>query len=360
MSFEFGKVIKASLFGESHGKAVGILLDSPPAGYKIDFESIKKELSHRSAEGTFSTSRRETDDFDIISGINDGYTTGTPLCILMKNEDVCRADYDSLKNTPRPSHADYAALMRFGEHTDISGGGPFSGRLTAPLTAAGSIAKQILKEKGITVGGHILKIGKAEDTPFDPVNISADELNVLSNKKLCIIDDSAAERFTAEMNSAKEKGDSIGGAVEIAVCGSPAGIGGIHFGGLESRISSAVFGVPAVKGIEFGLGFGYAGAYGSAANDSMYYDENGNVKCRFNNCGGITGGISNGMPIVFRVALKPAPSVSVCQKTVDLKEKTDTEIKISGRHDSCIVPRALPAIEAATALSLLDSVFEVK
>lgn len=360
MSTEIGSFVKLTLFGESHGPAVGAVLDSPPAGYKIDTDAVKSMLLRR-APGTSSlvSARAEADEPEFISGLYNGVTTGAPLTVIIRNTDANRGDYETIKNTPRPSHADYAAYVRFGGNCDMSGGGPFSGRLTAPLTAMGAVIKGILKENGIEVGGHILKIGNVSDERLFDTDPTI-QLAELSLRPFPVISHSAEEKMKEIISDAASRKDSIGGEVEIAVTGLPAGIGSLMSRGLESIVSSAVFCVPAIKGIEFGAGFSFASMYGSAANDRMYYDENGTVKCRTNNCGGITGGISNGMPLIIRAALKPTPSVSCIQETVDLASFENTTVSIKGRHDPCIVPRALPAIESAVAAAVLDALCEVK
>jgi chorismate synthase len=307
-----------------------------------------------------ATARKEADNPEFLSGLLDNTTTGAPLALIIKNNDTRSHNYNSLIDRPRPSHADYAASVRFGGFNDIRGGGNFSARLTAPLTAAGSVARQILSQNKITVGGHVSFIGSVADTPFDPVNVSAEQLNKLNEEYFAVIDDNAKDKMTDEILSAKRDGDSIGGEVEIAVVGMPVGVGSPTVRGVENVISSALYSVPAVKGIEFGAGFGFEALRGSEANDTMYYDECGNVKCKTNNCGGITGGITNGMPLIIRVALKPTPSIAKEQDTVNLKSKTNDKLIIEGRHDPCIVPRALPAVEAAICLALLDLLAEVK
>ena len=359
MSSQIGKNFKVTVFGESHGPAIGMVMDNPPAGLKIDFDYIESQNKRRApGRDKTSTPRKEADMPEFLSGIKNGVTTGAPLAAIIRNTNTKSSDYNNLADTPRPSHADYAAFVQSGGNNDLSGGGHFSGRLTAPLVTAGSILRLYLKEKDIEIGGHILKIGKAEDTRFDPVNIDPDTLISLSKSPFALLDSLAEDKMREEIESARIDGDSIGGVVEIAVTGLPAGLGGPMFEGVENVISKAVFGVPAVKGIEFGSGFEFAEMRGSAANDQMYYD-GGKVLCSSNNCGGITGGITNSMPIVFRVAIKPTPSISKPQKTVNLKTGTTTEITISGRHDPCIVPRALPAIEAVTAIAVANLIKEV-
>ena len=374
MSSAIGNIIKTTVFGESHGPAIGAVMDAPPCGYSIDEDEILVQMSRRApGQSKTATSRKESDTPEFLSGLLNGKTTGAPLAVVIRNSSQHSSDYESLKNTPRPSHADYAASVRFNGFNDIRGGGNFSGRLTAPLVALGSVARQILKANGITVGGHVLKIGNVCDEKFDPVNVSAEELDNLNKQYFSVIDKQAKQQMTELIEQKAAEGDSIGGIVEIAVTGLPAGIGSPTVRGIENAVSSAVFSVPAVKGIEFGTGFDLASMCGSKANDSFYYKDgvvktltnnnggiNGVVKCKTNNQGGISGGISNGMPLIIRAALKPTPSIFKEQNTVDLEKRENTVLKINGRHDPCIVPRALPAIEAAVSLAILDLYAEVK
>lgn len=358
MASSLGDKIKVSVFGESHGPAIGMVMDSPPAGIKIDFTALWRELDRRApGNDPTATKRKEADMPEFISGLKDGVTTGAPLTAIIKNTSQRSKDYSELEIKPRPSHADYAAHVHYGGFNDVSGGGHFSGRLTAPLVIAGAILKQYLKTKGITIGGHILRIGSVEDQHFDPVNVTAQELEMLSTR-FPLIEPSAEEKMRSEVAFAAKRGDSVGGIIEIAVTGINAGFGGPMFDGVENIISKAVFGVPAVKGIEFGLGFGFGSAVGSKVNDPLTL-EDGKVVCKTNNCGGITGGITNGMPIIFRCAIKPTPSISMIQETVDLEKREDTILEIKGRHDPCIVPRALPAIEAVTAIAVANLLQEV-
>ena len=360
MSSAIGSRITTTVFGESHGPAIGAVMDAPPAGYKIDMDEILVQTARR-APGTdpTATTRKETDIPEIVSGLLDGVTTGAPLALIIRNNDQRSHNYSNIADRPRPSHADYAANVRYNGHNDIRGGGNFSGRLTAPLTVAGAIARQILKAHGITIGGHVSFIGSTADEPFDPVNVSAELLDSLNRRYFSVISDEAKTKMTEEIAATKSKCNSIGGEIEIAVTGLPVGIGSPIARGVENAVSAAVFCVPAIKGIEFGEGFGFASMKGSEANDQMYYDGD-TVKCRTNNCGGITGGITNGMPLIIRAAIKPTPSIAMRQNTVNLKTKADDTLVIEGRHDPCIVPRALPAVEAAVALALLDLLAEVK
>lgn len=359
MSSRIGKNISVSVFGESHGAAIGMVMDNVPVGIKLDTDYILKQMARR-APGNDSTStpRKEGDLPEIISGVKDGVTTGAPLTVIIKNTNTKSVDYDNLMRHPRPSHSDYAAYVHYNGFNDIAGGGHFSGRLTAPIVAAGSILRLYLKSKGIEIGGHICQIGNVKDSRFDAANISADTLNTLSSSSFALLDSSKEAEMRAEVEAAKKEGDSIGGMVEIAVTGIPAGLGGPMFDGVENIISKAVFGIPAVKGIEFGSGFELASMRGSEANDELYIND-GRVLCKTNHSGGATGGITNSMPIVFRAVIKPTPSIAKNQATVDLKQMTDASLSIKGRHDPCIVPRALPAIEAVTAIAVANLLLEV-
>lgn len=359
MSSAIGSIIRTTVFGESHGPAIGAVMDAPPAGYEINMDEVNVQLKRRApGNDATATARKEADAPEFLSGLLNGVTTGAPLSLIIRNTDTRSHNYSNIAETPRPSHADYAASVRYNGFNDIRGGGNFSGRLTAPLTAAGAVARQILSKNGITVGGHVSFVGNTADTPFDPVNIDAELLNKLNHEYFACVSSKAKAKMTDEIAEAKKNSDSIGGEIEIAVTGLPVGIGSPTARGIENVLSQSIFCVPAVKGVEFGEGFGFSSMYGSAANDEMYY-ENGNVKCSTNNCGGITGGITNGMPLIIRVAIKPTPSISKTQNSVNLKTKENTTLTIEGRHDPCIVPRALPAVEAAVCLALLDIMSEV-
>lgn len=355
MKSSIGSKIRLTVFGESHGAAIGCVLEGLPAGYKIDFGFLDSQMSRRApGKDSTATSRREDDRPEILSGLLDGVTTGAPLAIVIQNNNTISKDYNNLLCQPRPNHADYAAGVKYGGNNDIRGGGHFSGRLTAPIVAAGAICRSILKEKGITVGGHILSIGNVCDTAFDSVGVSAGELEVLSTKLFALNNPEAEEPMRNEIESARLSLDSVGGSVELAAVGLPAGVGNPMFYGVENVLASILYGIPAVKGVSFGAGFDFASMLGSEANDRMYMDEKGKVKCVSNNCGGITGGITNGMPITVKVALKPTPSIAQPQETLNLQTGEIEPLEIHGRHDPCIVPRALPALEAALAIGILD------
>lgn len=355
MKSSIGNKIKLSVFGESHGVAIGCLLEGLPSGVKIDMDALMLQMSRRApGKDKTATARCEADIPEIISGIENGITTGAPLAIIIKNNDTRSHNYDNIRDNPRPSHADFAAAVKYDGKNDIRGGGHFSGRLTAGVVAAGAICRQILKEEGITVGGHILSIGNVADTPFDPVNVSAEELEELSTKLFALKNKETEELMRNEIEQARLDGDSVGGSIELSAVGLPVGLGSHMFSGVENVVSTVLYGIPAVKGVSFGAGFGYASMRGSQANDQMYFDEDGNVKCYTNNCGGITGGMTNGMPLIVTVAVKPTPSIAKEQKTVNLKTGENSALKIEGRHDPCIVPRALPVLEAALSVALLD------
>ena len=300
-----------------------------------------------------STPRKEADAPNVISGVLDGKTTGAPLAVIIENTNTKSGDYKNLEFVPRPSHSDYPAFVKFGGNNDIRGGGHFSARLTAPIVFAGAIAKQILAEKGIKIGAHIKKIGSVCDDGFDYNNISAGLLSSLNSKSFSVIDESAEEKMRAEIEKYRLDGNSVGGEIECAAIGLPVGIGGNIFDTVEGKISSFVFGVPAVKGIQFGLGFGFAEQNGVAVNDG-YEIRDGRVCLLSNNNGGVLGGMTSGAPIVFSVAMKPTPSIATPQKSVNLKTMQNEELVINGRHDPCVAVRAVPVIEAAAALAILD------
>ncbi len=359
MKSSIGSKVRLTVFGESHGPAIGCVLEGLPAGHKIDFDLLSQQLCRRApGKDKTATPRREEDLPEILSGVLDGVTTGAPLAILIRNNDTRSHNYDDLKVHPRPNHSDYAAWVKYGGYNDVRGGGHFSARLTAPIVAAGAICRSILKEKGITLGGHILSIGNVCDKALDPARVSAEELETLSSRLFALNLPEMEEAMRNEVEAARLAGDSVGGTVELAAVGLPAGVGNPMFCGVENVLANILYGIPAVKGVSFGAGFAFPFMRGSQANDQMYYDEQGRVKCRTNNCGGITGGITNGMPLTVTVALKPTPSISVEQQTVDLATKENSTLKIEGRHDPCIVPRALPALEAAMAIGLLDILAE--
>ena len=351
----FGNKVRISIFGESHGEGIGVVIDGLPAGEKIDFDELYAQMQRRSpGRDKTATPRKEADMPEILSGMVGDTLTGSPLCAVIRNTNTRSGDYGNILNSPRPAHSDYAAFVKYGGHNDIRGGGHFSGRLTANIVFAGAVARQILKRKGIDIAAHIYSIGNVSDTPFDPVGVPTDLVEKLNKSSFALVDESVESKMREAVETVRKNGDSIGGVVECIVQGVPAGFGDPMFGGVENIISSAVFGVPAVKGIEFGSGFSGSAMTGSQNNDEFYYDENGIVRTRTNNHGGALGGITSGMPIIFRAAMKPTPSISMEQKTVDLQTKENTVLSIKGRHDPCIVPRAVPVIESAAAIAVIN------
>lgn len=354
MSSMTGEIIKLSVFGESHGAAIGVVIDGLPAGEALDFAEIEAQISRRApGKDKTSTARRESDSPEILSGVLDGHTTGSPLCAVIKNSDAHSSDYDDLSRFPRPGHADFTARARYGGFSDFRGGGHFSGRLTAPMVFAGAVCRGILKRRGVEIGAHIYQIGDAKDTPFDPVNPKKEALSALSHMAFPVNSAACEPLMRAVIEDARLNGDSIGGIVECAAQGLPCGLGDPIFDGVENRLAAMLFGIPAVKGIEFGTGFAAAGLRGSENNDAFCFCD-GEVKTVTNNHGGILGGITSGMPVVFRLAFKPTPSIFQSQQTVDLQEERETTLKIKGRHDPCVVIRAVPVVEALTAVCLLD------
>ena len=356
----YGMNLKLSIFGESHGKSIGCILDGLPPGLALDLEKLQLELDRRApGKNLLSTQRKESDVFEIQSGFFEGHTTGTPLCAIIKNSDQHSKDYSILKDKMRPGHADYAGFVRYQGFNDYRGGGHFSGRITAPLVFAGAVAKQALAQLGIKIGAHILSINNICENNFNPLGESKELLTELQGKAFPVLDDLKGSQMQARILEAKADLDSVGGVIETMAINLPAGIGAPYFDSLESRLAHMLFSVPAVKGLEFGAGFGITQMTGSAANDEMHYVK-GQVKTISNNNGGITGGITNSMPVLFRVAIKPTPSISREQNTISLAEAQDTKLTIVGRHDPCIVQRAVPVIEAATAWVIWDMLLEAK
>ena len=357
MSSEFGKLLRVSVFGQSHGKAIGVTMDGLPAGEAIDLDELNAFLDRRKpGKGPLSTTRKETDIPTFLSGLEDGVTCGFPLCAVLQNSDQHSKDYSELLDKPRPSHADYTAAIKWGGHADMRGGGHFSGRLTAPLCVAGGIAKQILARQGIHVGAHLASVGREEDAAF-PLHPTQELFSAVAAKPFPVLDDEAGTRMQAEILAAREALDSVGGIIECAAIGLPAGLGDPMFDGIENRLAAALFGIPAVKGVEFGLGFGSSRLRGSENNDSFRM-ENGQIQTESNRAGGILGGITSGMPITLRVAMKPTPSIGQAQKTVSLAAQENADLTIHGRHDPCIAHRAVPVVEAVTAIVLLDLLLE--
>ena len=348
----WGNKIKISIFGESHGTALGVVLDGIPSGLSLDIDFIRREMLRRApGQNALSTPRKESDEVEILSGVMNGITTGTPICGIIRNTNTKSKDYD--KSLLRPSHADFTGFQKYGSFHDFRGGGHFSGRITAPLVFAGAIAKQLLKENGITIGSHIKQIYDVKEASFMDCDLSKDFLEKISAKSFPVISDDAGEKMQQTILDAAADKDSVGGIIECAVLGIKPGIGSPFFASLESTISSMMFSIPAVKGVEFGSGFDFAEMKGSIANDP--FETNGKtVFTTTNNNGGINGGITNGMPVLFSVAIKPTPSIAKMQKTVDLEKMENTTIQINGRHDPCIVQRAAVVVECSAALAILD------
>ena len=354
MSSTYGEKIKISVFGESHGGGIGVVIDGLPAGEAIDFDAVLAQMARRApGRDKAATPRKESDTPRVLSGMLGNVLTGAPLCAVIENTNTRSQDYGDLLAKPRPGHSDYTAYIKYHGANDIRGGGHFSGRITAPLVFAGAVCRQLLERRGIQIAAHIQSVGSIHDKPFDPVAVPSALIKRLSASSFALIDESAEEAVRAEIEAARLAQDSVGGTIECAVTGLPAGVGEPMFDGLEGAIAKAVFGVPAVKGIEFGAGFALAAMRGSRANDAFCY-QNGHVVTETNHCGGILGGIANGMPLIFRCAVKPTPSISQPQKTVDLQTGENTVLTIHGRHDPCIVPRAVPVIEAVTALAIIN------
>ena len=331
MSNSFGNRYRFTIWGQSHAPAIGVTIEGLPSGFQPDMEALNAFMARRApGKSPLSTPRKEADMPEFLSGLVDGITCGAPVTAVIRNANTRSGDYDELRCIPRPGHADYTAFIKYGESRDVAGGGQFSGRLTAPLCIAGGLALQLLEKEGVSVSARILSIG-GENNP---------------------------EKFADRILQAKEAGDSVGGIIECVCHGVPAGIGEPMFGGMENRISQAVFGIPAIKGIEFGAGFAAAAMTGSEHNDPYYYDENGAVQTRTNNHGGILGGITSGRPIVFRVAVKPTPSIAMEQESIDLTTGENVKLSVKGRHDPCIAPRAVPCVEAAAAVAIFDALTE--
>ena len=350
MKNTFGQYIAVTLFGESHGAAIGAVLDGLCPGTLVDEENIRRMLHLRQPGGAISTARQEKDAFEIVSGAVNGVATGTPLTILVRNKDTKSGDYAQMQALMRPGHADYPAQCKYHGFQDTRGGGHFSGRITAALVAAGAICHSALKKKGIEIGTHISRCAGIPDRSF--VDLNAD-VEKLSESLFPVLDEAAGEQMQAAILAAKADGDSVGGILETAVTGLPTGVGEPWFDTFESMLAPILFSVPAVKGVACGAGFALADMRGSQANDPLYY-ENGSVKSKTNFGGGIGGGITNGMPVVFRCVIKPTPSIAKAQQTVDILEGRDATLEIKGRHDPAIVHRARIVIDAATAIAVYD------
>ncbi len=354
MSSNFGESLKLSIFGQSHGAGIGMTLDGIPAGLPIDLDALQAFLDRRMpGQNAYSTTRKEADTPEFLSGVVDNHTCGAPIAALIRNTNTRSGDYDNLKDCPRPGHADYTAQIKYGGWQDAAGGGHFSGRLTAPLCIAGGLCKQWLEGMGIRIAAHIQSIGSVTDGPvaLDWCDPALETIN----KDFPVVNPEAGEKMRAAIAESKAKSDSLGGVIQCFVTGLAAGIGEPMFGGVESRIAQIIYGIPAVKGVEFGSGFAASGLTGKENNDDFTV-EGGQIRTVTNHCGGILGGITNGMPLVFRVAIKPTPSISMEQHSVSLSKMEVTSLQVQGRHDPCIVPRAVPVIEATTAIAIYDMI----
>ena len=346
-SIWIGKRIRMSIFGQSHAEAIGMTLDGLPAGMAVDPDLLQRFLDRRApGRSEWSTARREEDIPEFLCGLKDGLTCGAPLTAIIRNTNVRKKDYADLQTLPRPGHADFTAQLRYRGFQDASGGGHFSGRLTAPLCIAGGVLLQELERRSISVAARVVQIGSVRDeSAFD---------GPVSEKVFPVSDDRAAEKMTEAIRTAKSEGDSVGGVIECMITGFPGGVGDPFFDGLESRLSQMLFSIPAVKGVEFGAGFASASLRGSENNDPFCVSPEGQIATVTNHAGGILGGITNGMPIVFRLAVKPTPSIAMEQQSVNLETMKTQTLQIRGRHDPCIVPRAVPVAEAAAAIVLFD------
>lgn len=364
MASSFGTTLRVTVFGQSHSAAIGCVIEGIPAGHALDLDELQRFLDRRApGRGPWATARSEADRPSILSGLNrDGITCGTPLAAVIENTDVRSKDYVELTRIPRPGHADWTAQEKWHGAQDVAGGGHFSGRLTAPLCIAGGIAKQLLLERGVRVGAHLYEVAGEPDEPFAALDMDPDSQDLLMSQLMTledgrdfpVIDPAASAAMQGEIAAAHANGDSVGGIVECVACGLPAGIGGPMFDGVESTIARAVFGIPAVKGLEFGVGFSAAALYGSEDNDP-YELRDGKVVVAKNDAGGNLGGITTGAPLLFRMAVKPTPSISMEQESVDLVTMAPAKLRVKGRHDPCIAPRAVPVAEAVMALAILDS-----
>ena len=358
MSSTFHSNLQLSIFGQSHGAAIGMTLDGLPAGQEIDLEQLQAFLARRApGKPPWETPRKEADTPEFLSGLLEGKTCAAPITAIIRNTNTKGADYENLKDIPRPGHADFIAQMKHRGAQDVSGGGHFSGRLTAPLCIAGGICLQLLEKHGIQIAAHIAAIAGEKDEPIDPINPDLKRLKAMQEKTFSALDESAGNAMQKAIQSAKDAGDSVGGIVECVAVGLPIGLGSHMFDGVENKIARLAFAIPAVKGIEFGVGFAAADMHGSQHNDPFYWDGEV-VKTRSNHHGGILGGSTSGMPLVFSLAIKPTPSIAKPQESVSLSKKTSETLVIHGRHDPCIVPRAVPCAEAVAAIALYDMLLE--
>lgn len=354
MKNSFGNAVTLTLFGESHGPAVGAVLDGIAAGIPVDQEKVNAAMAQRRGGGALSTARQETDQVQWISGIYNGYTAGGPIALMIQNTSARSADYTALENRPRPGHADYTAHVKYQGFEDPRGGGHFSGRVTAPLVAAAALCRQILEQKGIEIGTHLMRCGGISDGAFScEVQTLTNQIRYLKMQQMAVLQPQAGKAMADAIHTAAQAGDSVGGILETAIIGLPAGIGEPFFDSMESVLSHLLFSIPAVKGVEFGAGFALADWNGSRANDAFCLC-NGKVQTQTNHNGGINGGVTNGMPVLLRTVVKPTPSIAKIQQTVDLKAMQGVELSVGGRHDPCILPRARVVQDSAVALGLLD------
>ena len=359
MSSTFGKHIEVSVFGASHGTAIGAVVDGLPCGVHIDLDKLQAFLKRRApGQNALTTQRKEADVPEFLAGIVDGMLSGSPLAFQIRNTSQHSNDYKNLRDIPRPSHADFTARARYGDKVDMRGGGHFSARLTAPVCVAGGIALQILEQKGIRIAAHLKQVGPVKDAPMDFVHPDMDALEAVNTEPVVMVNEHARAEATRVIEKLREEGDSTGGIVEVFATGLPVGLGNPNFDGIENRLARTIFGVPAVKGISFGSGFDGITRLGSQENDAFTMDGD-QVTTTSNNSGGIQGGITNGMPLVMQVGIKPTPSIYKEQDSVSLSQKEATKLVIKGRHDPCVALRAVPVIEAVTALVLLDFLGEI-
>lgn len=352
MSSTYGEILKLSIFGQSHGAAIGMTLDGIPAGLSVDFDRLQAFLDRRApGQNKFSTPRKEADQPEFLAGIVDNYTCGAPIAAIIRNTNTRSGDYSELKDCPRPGHADFSAQMKYHGLQDVAGGGHFSGRLTAPLCIAGGLCKQWLESKGIQIAAHISVIAGIADEPVNLDWIKPDFTAI--GTEFPVLNPDAGKKMQDAIEAARLEGDSVGGVIECMVTGLPAGLGGPMFGGIEGKLAQMIYGIPAVKGLDFGSGFSGSYLRGSQNNDA-YGVMDGKVQPLTNNAGGILGGITTGMPLVFQTAIKPTPSISKKQQSVSISKMEIKDLSITGRHDPCIVPRAVPVIEAAAAIAIMD------
>lgn len=350
MASSYGENLKLTIFGASHGPEIGMTLEGIPAGLPVDMQKLQRFLNRRApGQHEWSTARREADIPIFQSGVANGITNGESITAVIKNENIRSKDYDALKYIPRPGHADFAAWMKYGLDFDMAGGGPFSGRMTAPMCIAGGLCRQWLEAQGIRIGAHIAQIEYIDDDRFDPTAPDLDGVR----SDFSVLNQACGKQMQEKIASVKRSGDSLGGIIECAVVGLPAGLGGELFDGVESKLSQILYAIPAVKGVDFGLGFANSYHPGSKTNDA-YTVKDGQVVTETNHCGGILGGITTGMPVLFRVGIKPTPSIAKPQKSVNLKTMEEVTLAVKGRHDPCIVPRAVPVVEAAAAIAIYD------